>query len=33
MGKTVAVRGKKETVAVFNKYGKLSGNQDQGPVQ
>lgn len=30
MGKTIAVRGKKETVAVFNKYGKLSGNQDQG---
>ena len=33
MGKTVAVRGKKETVAVFNKYGKLSGNQDQGRPQ
>ena len=33
MGKTIAVRGKKETVAVFNRYGKLSGNQDQGRPQ
>ena len=30
MGKTIAVRGKKETIAVFNKYGRLSGNQNQG---
>lgn len=33
MGKTIAVRGKKEIVAVLNKYGKLSGNQDQGRPQ
>jgi hypothetical protein len=33
MGKTIAVRGKKETVAVLNKYGRLSGNQDQGRPQ
>ena len=33
MGKTIAVRGKKEIVAIFNKYGKLSGNQDQGRPQ
>lgn len=33
MSKTIAVRGKKETVAVLNKYGKLSGNQDQGRPQ
>lgn len=33
MSKTIAVRGKKETVAVFNKYGRLSGNQDQGRPQ
>ena len=33
MSKTIAVRGKKEIVAVLNKYGRLSGNQDQGRPQ
>ena len=33
MAKTIAVRGKKEIVSIFNKYGKLSGNQDQGRPQ
>lgn len=33
MGKTIAIRGKKEIVAVFNKYARLAGNQDQGRPQ
>lgn len=33
MGKIIAVRGKKEIVAVFNKYARLSGNQNQSRTQ
>ncbi len=33
MGRTIAVRGKKEIVAIFIKYSRLSGNQDQGRPQ
>ncbi len=33
MGKTINVRGRKELVAIFNTYGKLSGNQDQSRPQ
>lgn len=33
MSKTIAVRGKKEIIAVFNKYGRLAGNQDKSRPQ
>ena len=33
MSKTIAMRGRREVLAVFSRYGKLSGNQDQGRPQ